>query len=352
MPFTANGAPSASSTWTTGLGRKGDSVWTRSNGRARRTCRDGLETAGRCRHRRSRPRGSAARTAKRRRKTLRIIDLGKFIEPALESKFCAESADGRSGGAAENAEGGVNGRCYACTPLRRYADHWGGRTRTCNFPVNSRTVCQLTYTPRIAYKSNTIRPFTFHGRTPMANSQLMRPARRGLPEAGLARHQPPRLDSRARSRHRGVATGTGRHNIWELIVHCAYWKYAVTRLLTGAKRGSFPLEGSNFFARDGGSADDLQRDIRLLRRCHRDLLAAAARVKPRELAKRPPAGKKWTREQAIRGAACHDVYHAGQIQLIKRLRQGSGLESRGLSVSGRSQAILVSRSDRSRLRDR
>ncbi len=26
--------------------------------------------------------------------------------------------------------------------------NWGGRTRTSNFPVNSRAVCQLTYTPR------------------------------------------------------------------------------------------------------------------------------------------------------------------------------------------------------------
>ena len=112
----------------------------------------------------------------------------------------------------------------------------------------------------------------------------------------------------------------GRHNIWELIVHCAYWKYAVTRLLTGEKRGSFPLDGSNFFARDGGSSEDLKHDIRLLRRCHRDLVAAASRVKPGELGKKPPGGKRWTREQAIRGAACHDVYHAGQIQLIKRLR--------------------------------
>src|SRR5207249_4504669 len=25
---------------------------------------------------------------------------------------------------------------------------WGGRTRTSNFPVNSRAVCQLTYTPK------------------------------------------------------------------------------------------------------------------------------------------------------------------------------------------------------------
>src|SRR3989442_14546913 len=28
------------------------------------------------------------------------------------------------------------------------ATYWGGRTRTSNFPVNSRAVCQLTYTPK------------------------------------------------------------------------------------------------------------------------------------------------------------------------------------------------------------
>lgn len=27
--------------------------------------------------------------------------------------------------------------------------HWGGRLRTCNLPVNSRALCQLSYTPRI-----------------------------------------------------------------------------------------------------------------------------------------------------------------------------------------------------------
>ena len=32
-----------------------------------------------------------------------------------------------------------------------------------------------------------------------------------------------------------------RHNIWELTVHTAYWKYAVRRLLAGEKRGSFPV---------------------------------------------------------------------------------------------------------------
>src|SRR5262249_49715801 len=41
----------------------------------------------------------------------------------------------------------------------------------------------------------------------------------------------------------------GRHNIWEFTVHAAYWKYVVRRRLTGEKRGSFALKGSNFFER-------------------------------------------------------------------------------------------------------
>jgi hypothetical protein len=31
----------------------------------------------------------------------------------------------------------------------RTGNSWGGRTRTCNFPINSRAVCQLTYAPSI-----------------------------------------------------------------------------------------------------------------------------------------------------------------------------------------------------------
>ena len=42
--------------------------------------------------------------------------------------------------------------------------------------------------------------------------------------------------------------GPGRHNIWELVVHAAYWKYAARRRI-GGKRGSFALKGSNFFLR-------------------------------------------------------------------------------------------------------
>ena len=112
--------------------------------------------------------------------------------------------------------------------------------------------------------------------------------------------------------------GRGRHNIWELIIHTAYWKYAVTRRLTGAPRGSFPYRGSNWFVRDGGTVTDLKRDIALLKQCHRELLDVVGRVKPGELGSRPP-GSRYSRGFMIRGIAAHDLYHAGQIQLVKRL---------------------------------
>ncbi len=39
--------------------------------------------------------------------------------------------------------------------------------------------------------------------------------------------------------------GEGRRNAWEIALHAAYWKYAVRRRLTGERRGSFAIEGSN-----------------------------------------------------------------------------------------------------------
>ena len=60
--------------------------------------------------------------------------------------------------------------------------------------------------------------------------------------------------------------GRGRHNVWELVVHCAYWKYTVRRRFTGEKRGSFPLRGSNFFRRPDGdpSPERWRADVELL----------------------------------------------------------------------------------------
>ena len=113
--------------------------------------------------------------------------------------------------------------------------------------------------------------------------------------------------------------GRGRHNIWELVVHAAYWKYVAWRRLTSAARGSFPLDGSNWFARPQQVTLKAWRDdIALLEQTHRTLRAAIANLRPRDL-NHTPARSKVTMRALVTGIAAHDLYHAGQIQLLKRL---------------------------------
>ncbi len=113
--------------------------------------------------------------------------------------------------------------------------------------------------------------------------------------------------------------GAERHNIWELVVHAAYWKYVAWRRLTGAKRGSFPLAGSNFVARPVESTKAaLQSDLDLLDEMHRVLREAAAAVPAGEL-DRESAQRGVTKRALLTGVAAHDLYHAGQIQLLKRM---------------------------------
>ena len=106
----------------------------------------------------------------------------------------------------------------------------------------------------------------------------------------------------------------GRHNIWELTLHAAYWKYAVRRRIEGGKRGSFVLKGSNFFPRpEPGKATEAawHSDLALLEKEHKALEQAMRRIL------KTPRAKKLL--PALYGVAFHDIYHAGQIRLLRRL---------------------------------
>lgn len=114
-----------------------------------------------------------------------------------------------------------------------------------------------------------------------------------------------------------------RHNIWENIVHAAYWKYSVYRSLTGQPKGSFPLEGSNWFVRPLEETHSaLKADIALLKDFHAKLLKAVDEF-PATRLNGKPNGSRFTYQSLILGAGAHDLYHAGQIQLLKRLQQRS-----------------------------
>jgi hypothetical protein len=110
-----------------------------------------------------------------------------------------------------------------------------------------------------------------------------------------------------------------RHNIWEISIHAAYWKYAARRRLTGEKRGAFPRKGSNWFPSPISPTEGQWReDVGLLGESHRRLREAVAGLTDTDLRRRAPGGKE-TIARLVRGVAAHDLYHAGQIQLLKRL---------------------------------
>lgn len=108
----------------------------------------------------------------------------------------------------------------------------------------------------------------------------------------------------------------GRHNIWEVALHAAYWKYAVRNRIVGGKRGVFALKGSNFFPRpEPGKLTEAawRADRDLLEREHRALRTAVAEALR--------AGRASRILKAIYGVGYHDIYHAGQIRLLRRLQE-------------------------------
>lgn len=104
------------------------------------------------------------------------------------------------------------------------------------------------------------------------------------------------------------------HNIWEYALHAAYWKYVVRRRITGEKRGSFPLPGSDFFMRPVEVSEAAWKgDIGLLTAQHQDLRRAVSEL----------TAPTRALVHLIRGAAAHDVYHAGQIRFLRKLYPGT-----------------------------
>lgn len=101
-----------------------------------------------------------------------------------------------------------------------------------------------------------------------------------------------------------------RHNIWELMLHCAYWKFVAWRRITGSRGVRFPRPGSNFFPTPDPTDDAWRDDLELLDESHHALRDAVETLPPAVLA---------SNSRTIYGVAMHDVYHAGQIRILARL---------------------------------
>src|SRR5262245_31729143 len=109
------------------------------------------------------------------------------------------------------------------------------------------------------------------------------------------------------------------HNVWELMLHCAYWKRVIRMRLLGERTPEFPLGGSNFFPRDSShNLNDFKKDFRILKKAHADLRETVASLDPRGFGERAK-GSRHTVRRTVLGIAAHDIYHAGQIRLLRKL---------------------------------
>ena len=108
----------------------------------------------------------------------------------------------------------------------------------------------------------------------------------------------------------------GKRSIADITVHCAYWKYAIGRLLRGGRRGAFEFPGSNWFPSEQPlSPATWSRYLGLLDEQHRSLCEAIAHSE-RPLRLASAASRSVVRK--VFGLAIHDAYHTGQVHLLKK----------------------------------
>jgi uncharacterized damage-inducible protein DinB len=109
-----------------------------------------------------------------------------------------------------------------------------------------------------------------------------------------------------------------RHSIWELALHIAYWDYAVRRRLDPGSARDFPRSPANWPALpERPDARAWALDRALLAREHAALVQVVRRVTASRWNRRLTG--RWTTGETVVGIAAHEVYHTGQIQLLKRL---------------------------------
>ena len=107
----------------------------------------------------------------------------------------------------------------------------------------------------------------------------------------------------------------GRHSIAEIALHHAYCTRSVRERLTGTTPEPFVLEGDDWFALPDASKltwAQLAKAVESEQRKLTDAVKAIAEGKASPL----PGDEQLN---LVLGITCHAVYHAGQVQLVKKL---------------------------------
>jgi uncharacterized damage-inducible protein DinB len=109
------------------------------------------------------------------------------------------------------------------------------------------------------------------------------------------------------------------HSIWELVLHISAWDAAVRRRMTGVAVELSDTE--NFPPVTDTSEAAWGKTLEEVRRVHDELTAAVTHFPEASLMK-PVPGKKgahYNFSYMLDGLAQHELYHAGQIALLKKM---------------------------------
>lgn len=108
------------------------------------------------------------------------------------------------------------------------------------------------------------------------------------------------------------------HTVWELVLHITAWKRAVLRRMQGHALALSPAQ--NFPPMPKVTGANWQSTLAALQAAQQDLHRAVAALPQSRLQQIVP-GKRYTVYFMLHGLVQHDLYHAGQIALLKKARR-------------------------------
>ena len=110
------------------------------------------------------------------------------------------------------------------------------------------------------------------------------------------------------------------HSIWELVLHIAAWDGAALRRLSGEKYQPTGLE--NFPPAPAPTEGGWRNAIAETRRTHDTLVKTVSALPDSRLGERVP-GKRYDFYHMLHGIVQHELYHAGQIAILKKVHANS-----------------------------
>ena len=109
------------------------------------------------------------------------------------------------------------------------------------------------------------------------------------------------------------------HSIWELVLHVAAWDGAVLRRLGGVAVQL--VDAQNFPPVTDASETAWRKALAEARRVHEELIAAVVALPDSRLYDMVPGkqGAHYNFYYMLQGVVQHELYHAGQIALLKKM---------------------------------